>query len=65
MCEREGWHRANPAPANKIARIATVEAAINIDVTPNPATHTHRIGRTGRVDAASWAFSLLSLEEMG
>ena len=65
MCERDGWHRASSGPAIKIARIATPAAAINVDVTPDPATHTHRIGRTGRVDAAGWAFSLLGLEEMG
>jgi ATP-independent RNA helicase DbpA len=45
--------------------IAGLEAVINVDVTPEPATHTHRIGRTGRVDAEGWAFSLASLDEMG
>jgi ATP-independent RNA helicase DbpA len=45
--------------------IAQLEAVINVDVTPDPATHTHRIGRTGRVDAEGWAFSLASLDEMG
>jgi ATP-dependent RNA helicase DbpA len=45
--------------------IAELEAVINVDVTPDPATHTHRIGRTGRVDAEGWAFSLASLDEMG
>jgi ATP-independent RNA helicase DbpA len=45
--------------------IAQLEAVINIDVTPDPATHTHRIGRTGRVDEAGWAFTLASLDEMG
>lgn len=45
--------------------IAGIEAVINVDVTPDPATHTHRIGRTGRVDADGWAFSLASLDEMG
>ena len=44
--------------------IEQLEAVINVDVTPEPATHTHRIGRTGRVDAAGWAFSLASLDEM-
>ena len=29
------------------------------------ATHTHRIGRTGRVDEEGWAFSLVSMDEMG
>ncbi len=45
--------------------IAELEAVINVNVTPEPATHTHRIGRTGRSDAEGWAFSLVSLDEMG
>jgi ATP-dependent RNA helicase DbpA len=45
--------------------IEGLEAVINVDVTPDPATHTHRIGRTGRVDAAGWAFTLASMDEMG
>ena len=45
--------------------IAQLEAVVNVDITPDPATHTHRIGRTGRVDEAGWAFSLASLDEMG
>ena len=45
--------------------ITALEAVINVDITPDPATHTHRIGRTGRVDEAGWAFSLASMDEMG
>jgi ATP-independent RNA helicase DbpA len=45
--------------------IAGLEAVINVDVTPDTATHTHRIGRTGRADAQGWAFTLASLDEMG
>jgi ATP-independent RNA helicase DbpA len=49
--------------------IARLEAVINVDITPEPATHTHRIGRTGRTgtagEASGWAFSLASLDEMG
>jgi len=45
--------------------IEGLEAVINVDVTPDVATHTHRIGRTGRVDAAGWAFTLASVDEMG
>jgi ATP-independent RNA helicase DbpA len=44
--------------------IAQLEAVINVDITPDVATHTHRIGRTGRVDQG-WAFSLASVDEMG
>ena len=45
--------------------IAQLEAVINVDISPDTATHTHRIGRTGRVDEAGWAFSLASMDEMG
>ena len=45
--------------------IAQLEAVINVDTTPDAATHTHRIGRTGRVDEEGWAFSLVSMDEMG
>ena len=45
--------------------ITQLEAVINVDITPDPATHTHRIGRTARVDEEGWAFSLASVDEMG
>ncbi|CAD5371637.1 ATP-dependent RNA helicase, specific for 23S rRNA [Rubrivivax sp. A210] len=49
--------------------IAQLEAVVNVDISPDPATHTHRIGRTGRMgeggSADGWAFSLASLDEMG
>ena len=45
--------------------IDQLEAVINVDITPDPATHTHRIGRTGRVDAEGSAYSLASVDEMG
>ena len=45
--------------------IAQLEAVINVDITPDPEVHTHRVGRTGRADEAGWAFSLASLDEMG
>ena len=49
--------------------IAELEAVINVDITPDVATHTHRIGRTGRMgtegQAEGWAFSLASVDEMG
>ncbi len=45
--------------------IEQLEAVINVDITPDPATHTHRIGRTGRVDAEGSAYSLASMDEMG
>lgn len=45
--------------------IAQLEAVINVDVTPDPEVHVHRIGRTGRADQAGWALSLASMDEMG
>ncbi len=44
--------------------IAQLEAVINVDVTPDPEIHIHRIGRTGRADENGWALSLCSLSEM-
>ena len=38
--------------------IAQLEAVINVDVTPDPEIHIHRIGRTGRADEDGWALSL-------
>jgi ATP-independent RNA helicase DbpA len=43
--------------------IAELEAVINVDITPDPEVHVHRIGRTGRVDEEGWAFSLVSPRE--
>ena len=45
--------------------IAQLEAVINVDVTPEPELHIHRIGRTGRGDNEGWALSLASPKEMG
>ncbi|MEO8152555.1 MAG: ATP-dependent RNA helicase DbpA [Rhizobacter sp.] len=45
--------------------IAQLEAVINVDIAADTDTHTHRIGRTGRVDEEGWAFSLASMNEMG
>jgi ATP-dependent RNA helicase DbpA len=45
--------------------IAQLEAVINVDVTPGPEVHVHRIGRTGRADQEGWALSLASMNEMG
>jgi ATP-independent RNA helicase DbpA len=44
--------------------IAQLEAVINVDVTPDPEVHVHRIGRTGRADQEGWALSLASMDEM-
>jgi len=44
--------------------IAQLEAVINVDITPDPEIHVHRIGRTGRVDQEGWAFSLVSAKQM-
>ena len=49
--------------------ITQLEAVINVDITSDADTHTHRIGRTGRMskdgDEEGWAFSLASVDEMG
>ncbi|MFY3384602.1 ATP-dependent RNA helicase DbpA [Paracidovorax sp. MALMAid1276] len=45
--------------------IANLAAVINVDVTPDPEVHVHRIGRTGRGDADGLALNLASLDEMG
>ncbi|MHB1199047.1 MAG: ATP-dependent RNA helicase DbpA [Polaromonas sp.] len=45
--------------------ISQLEMVINVDVTPDPEVHIHRIGRTGRVDEEGWAISLASMDEMG
>ncbi len=45
--------------------IAQLQAVINVDVTPDPEVHIHRVGRTGRADAEGLALSLASLPEMG
>jgi ATP-independent RNA helicase DbpA len=44
--------------------IARLEAVINVDVTPDPEVHVHRIGRTGRADEDGWALSLASPTEI-
>ncbi|MFT3957318.1 MAG: ATP-dependent RNA helicase DbpA [Piscinibacter sp.] len=45
--------------------IAKLEAVINVDITPDPEVHVHRIGRTGRAGESGQVFSLASLDEMG
>jgi ATP-dependent RNA helicase DbpA len=45
--------------------VAGVQAVINVDVTPDPETHVHRIGRTGRAGDTGLALTLASLDEMG
>jgi len=49
--------------------ITQLQAVINVEITPDAATHTHRIGRTGRMGKEGsedgWAFSLASVDEMG
>jgi ATP-independent RNA helicase DbpA len=45
--------------------IANLGAVINVDVTPDPEVHIHRIGRTGRAGANGLALNLASMNEMG
>ena len=45
--------------------INQLEAVINVDITPDPEVHVHRVGRTGRAGANGLALSLVSMNEMG
>lgn len=45
--------------------ITQLEAVINVDITPDPEVHIHRIGRTGRAGESGLALSLASMSEMG
>ncbi len=45
--------------------IASLACVLNVDVTPDPEVHIHRIGRTGRAGESGLALSLASLDEMG
>ncbi|MET0312222.1 MAG: ATP-dependent RNA helicase DbpA, partial [Burkholderiaceae bacterium] len=45
--------------------IAQLGAVINVDVTPDPEVHIHRIGRTGRGAEEGLALTLASMDEMG
>ncbi len=45
--------------------IKELEAVINVDITPDPEVHVHRVGRTGRAGESGLALSLASMHEMG
>jgi ATP-independent RNA helicase DbpA len=45
--------------------IASLAAVINVDISPDPEVHVHRIGRTGRAGETGLALSLASLDDMG
>ncbi len=45
--------------------IKELSAVINVDITPDPEVHVHRIGRTGRAGETGLALSLAALYEMG
>ena len=45
--------------------IANLAAVINVDVTPDPEIHIHRIGRTGRAGESGLVLNLVSMDEMG
>lgn len=40
--------------------IKELEMVINVDISPDPEVHVHRVGRTGRADQEGWALSLMS-----
>ena len=45
--------------------IANLAAVVNVDVTPDPEVHIHRIGRTGRAGETGLVLNLVSMDEMG
>ena len=45
--------------------IANLAAVVNVDVTPDPEVHVHRIGRTGRAGETGLVLNLASMDEMG
>ncbi|HZY19642.1 MAG TPA: ATP-dependent RNA helicase DbpA [Ramlibacter sp.] len=45
--------------------IASLACVLNVDVTPDPEVHIHRIGRTGRAGESGLALNLATLDEMG
>ena len=45
--------------------IDQLDAVINVEISPDPEIHLHRVGRTGRRTAQGIALSLASLDEMG
>ncbi|WP_423455999.1 ATP-dependent RNA helicase DbpA [Ottowia sp. VDI28] len=45
--------------------VAGLAAVINVDISPDPQAHVHRIGRTGRAGQTGLALSLSTLDEMG
>jgi ATP-independent RNA helicase DbpA len=45
--------------------IDQLAAVINVDITPDPQVHVHRVGRTGRAGAVGLALSVATLNDMG
>ena len=45
--------------------VAELAAVINVDVSPDPEVHIHRVGRTGRAGLKGLALNLVSMDEMG
>ena len=45
--------------------VKELDVVINVDITPDPEVHVHRIGRTGRAGEKGLALSLASMNEMG
>jgi ATP-independent RNA helicase DbpA len=45
--------------------VAGLAAVVNVDISPDPEAHVHRIGRTGRAGQTGLALSLATLDEMG
>jgi ATP-dependent RNA helicase DbpA len=45
--------------------VKELDLVINVDITPDPEVHVHRIGRTGRAGQSGLAVSLVTMNEMG
>lgn len=45
--------------------VKELDVVINVDITPDPEVHVHRIGRTGRAGEKGLAVSFASMREMG
>ncbi|WP_294764947.1 ATP-dependent RNA helicase DbpA [uncultured Rhodoferax sp.] len=45
--------------------VKELDLVINVDITPDPEVHVHRIGRTGRAGQSGLAVSLATMHEMG
>jgi ATP-dependent RNA helicase DbpA len=60
----KSWVLVATDVASRGLDIQGLDAVINVDVTPEPELHIHRVGRTGRGDKNGLALNLVGLNEM-